>query len=65
MLSWKHQSGGASVPALQSEGTRDASAMPTSARKAGLRRAISMMAPPGTLGTPARMSGSTAMNLTP
>ena len=48
-----------------SEGLRDWSAVITSGRKAGARRAISTMGPPGTLSTPARIRGSTAMSSVP
>src|SRR2546430_8710400 len=46
-------------------GTRKASENATRARKDGLRRAVSMTAPPGTVGTPARVVGSTARNIVP
>ena len=41
-------------------GVRVSSDKPTRIRKLGDRRAISMIGPPGTFGTPARMSGSSA-----
>src|SRR5919202_679989 len=44
---------------LIKDGTRAAKNVPSSGRKLGLRRAMSVTVPPGTLGTPARMSGST------
>src|SRR5436309_2636904 len=50
---------------LSRAGTRKANENATRARKDGLRRAISMIAPPGTLATPARTLGSTARNIVP
>ena len=65
MFSSKPQAGGASGPAFNSDGIRLASPMPTRGRKEGLRRAISMIAPPGTFGTPARSESSSARSLMP
>jgi len=65
MFSLKPHAGGTSAPALSSDGTREASENPTSARNAGLKRAISMIAPPGTFATPARMESSRARSFTP
>jgi hypothetical protein len=48
-----------------SGGVRPARASQTSGRKLGLSRAISMIGPPGTFGTPVRMAGSTANSVVP
>jgi len=64
-FSLKPHAGGANGSALRSAGTLEASAMPTNTRNEGLSRAISMMGPPGTFGTPARMESSRASNFTP
>ena len=51
-------------PTLISDGTRVASAMPTSGRNAP-RRATSVTEPPPTFGTPAAMPGSTPSRMVP
>lgn len=50
--------------ALYSDGLRVIREIPTSGRKLP-NRAISMIDPPGTFGTPARMSGSSPRSCTP
>ena len=52
-------------PPLRSEGVRAPSESATRPRNDGDRRAISMMGPPGTFRTPARMSGSTPSRMPP
>jgi hypothetical protein len=50
---------------LVSGGVRLSRLSVTSPRKAGLSRAISMIDPPGTFGTPSRTFDSTARNFVP
>ncbi len=50
---------------LISDGTRVASVKPISPRNTGESRAISVIEPPGTFGTPAAMFGSTPSRMVP